>query len=166
MTPEEEAIEKKRAELTAALRKLPDKDDVSNLVKIENPPEVQQKKLALLMSTLEKLTGIQVNNTTFIYRGDGSLGINLGGYAIGFHEQVFAPNISFEEVLEIACHEVAHNYNLFAGHKAPWQHAFQVLNAKVHSTLFSIMRKQAAGQPLTSYEAGILGAQEEWNNIK
>ena len=107
-----------------------------------------------------------MTSRTFIYHGKGSLGINLGGKAIGFNETVFTAGVSLQEALQIACHEVAHSSDVEAGHNPKWQHAFQVINAKLHSTLFSIMRKQAAGQPLTSYEAGILGAQEEWNNIK
>lgn len=142
-------------------RIVPKEDNVEEFDLVYDPTPAQLGQLGLLRIYTRVVTGVELPNDLFIYRGTGSKGINLGQKAIGVHEALL--HTQFSEVLETFAHEVAHNQEML--HFGPdWYKAFGALLVKMVSRISEIARKDPSER--TQEEKSIISISEIWDGLR
>lgn len=137
-------------------------EQVENLDIVLEPSKQQLGQLAVLRKYLNLTTGVAIENDLFVFRGRGTLGINIARRAIGLHEAVF--KTSFKEAQHIMTHELAHNE--FRDHDVGFMTMMQSLFVQSEETVYAIATKLLRRQRLTKNERVIMSLQEEWEKLR
>lgn len=142
-------------------RMVPKEDNVEEFDLVYDPTPAQLRQLGLLRIYTRVVTGVELPNDLFIYRGTGSKGINLGKKAIGVHEALF--RTQFSETLETFAHEVAHNQDM-THLNSDWYQTFGALLVKTVSRVSEIAQKDPLQR--TQEEKSIISISEIWDRLR
>lgn len=129
-----------------------------------NPSQIQLAQLGVLRTFLESSTGIPVENDLFIFRGKGALGVNLGGRAIGIHENVL--HVRFFEAMGTFTHEMAHNNPNANAHDEVFEKTENAIFSATSERLAAIGVKAAADEPLDTSESVLLDLVNQWDHLR
>ena len=134
-------------------------DPEMNFKVIQNPSPAQLERLRILLTYFELCTNLEVRNNLFIYEGDGSKGLNIGGNALGINVKII--DAEFDEAMTTWAHEVAHNRS--SGHGLDWETLRSSEDAALRRKQAEIIMKQRDQIPLTPEEIFIRDARDLWN---
>ena len=129
---------------------------------VQNPTPAQLERLRILLTYFELCTNLEVTNNLFIYQGDGSKGLNIGGNALGINIKLI--DAEFDEAMTTWAHEVAHNQSM--GHGLNWETTRSSIDAALRRKQAEIMQKQRDNVELSSEEIYIRDARDLWDSAR